>query len=106
MIKVTYLRDFNKVTIEGHALSGEKGHDLVCASASILTHTLGAAVANLEKHGALKGQNISIAEGKATIKCKPYAKYKAIVKLVFDNICIGFELLAKGYPDNVIYKQI
>ena len=35
MITVVYHRDRNRVSVEGHAQSGEVGHDLVCASASI-----------------------------------------------------------------------
>ena len=40
MIKVVYHRDHNKVEVTGHAHSGEAGHDLVCASASILVYTI------------------------------------------------------------------
>ena len=36
MISVTYCRNDNEVVVEGHANSGEKGHDLICASVSIL----------------------------------------------------------------------
>ena len=44
MILVTYYRSYNRLTVEGHAHSGEPGKDLVCASASILAYTLAANV--------------------------------------------------------------
>ena len=51
MITVVYHRDRNRVEVEGHAYSGEAGHDLVCASASILTHTLATLAKNMENAG-------------------------------------------------------
>ena len=54
MITVIYHRDLNRVTVEGHAQSGEVGHDLVCASASILVYTLAAFVENMKSCGQVK----------------------------------------------------
>ena len=36
MIHATYYRKYNRLTVTGHAGSAEHGHDLVCASASML----------------------------------------------------------------------
>ena len=44
MIQAVYDRNENKIAIKGHAYSGEPGHDLICASASMLVYTLAAAV--------------------------------------------------------------
>ena len=36
MTTIVYHRDLCRVTVDGHAQSGEAGRDLVCASVSIL----------------------------------------------------------------------
>ena len=40
MTEITYNHQEKKVTIKGHAQSGEYGNDLVCAAVSALTYTL------------------------------------------------------------------
>lgn len=47
MIDVIYDRKRLIVKVKGHAQSGEAGHDLVCAAASILVYTLSANVTEL-----------------------------------------------------------
>lgn len=106
MITVTYYRAKNRVTVEGHAYSGEKGHDLVCASASILVHTLAAFVANTAEAGQTKNPRIEVAEGRAFIYCNAPKRYNALVTLAFDTVCSGFELLARDYPDNISYEIV
>lgn len=106
MIKVEYHRAFHKVTIEGHALSGEKGHDLVCAATSILAYTLASSVANMKEGNALRDSVTELEEGKAVIKCRPHPRFKAVAALIFDNLCGGFELLSRDYPDNISYKIV
>ena len=104
MIKVVYHRDLNRVSIEGHAQSGEIGHDLVCASASTLTYTLAAFVENMKKAKQVYNPKVELNEGDALIYCEPPSRYKGSVTLVFDSICAGFELLARDYPDNISYE--
>lgn len=104
MIKVTYHRDRNRVDVQGHAKSGEAGHDLVCASASILVYTLASFVENMKKARQAYNPKIDLREGDAVISCEPPSRYKGAVTLVFDSICGGFELLAKDYPDNISYE--
>ena len=104
MIKVIYHRDINCVTMEGHAESGEKGHDLVCASASILVYTLASFVENMKGARQVYNPTVSLKEGDALISCNPPNRYKGYVTLVFDSICGGFELLARDYPDNITYE--
>ena len=108
MIKVTYCRHHNSVTVEGHAQSGEKGHDLVCASASILVYTLASFIENMKEAKQLGDYDyfLVLEEGNAWIECDPRRKFKPAITLVFDSICAGFELLAKDYPDNVSYEMI
>ena len=104
MIKVVYHRDLNRVEVQGHAMSGEVGHDLVCASASILVYTLASFVENMKNARQAYNPKTEVKEGHALIYCSPPNRYKGAVTLVFDSICGGFELLARDYPDNISYE--
>lgn len=104
MIKVIYHRDINRVSVTGHAQSGEAGHDLICASASILVYTLASFVENMKDAGQIHRPTVEIGEGDSLIKCDVPRKYKGSVTLVFDSICAGFELLSKQYPENISYE--
>ena len=103
MIRVTYYREYNRLTVEGHAGSGPEGHDLVCASASTLALTLAGNVAHMEALGAVHGVIIKLEEGNAEIQCTPYRRYKDSVRQIFQAICVGFELLATKYNENISY---
>ena len=94
MIKVTARKRKKgwKVQMEGHAGSGEAGHDLVCAAASML---LQGCVYGLKKHGA--GIREQMTKGKATIYTTRGVEADARVETMLD----GLELLAVSYPDNV-----
>ena len=104
MIRVVYHRHYNRVTVEGHAGSGPEGHDLVCASASALALTLAGNVANMRVQDAVYGEVIRLDEGSAEIQCTPYRRYKDSVEQIFRSICVGFELLATKYPENISYE--
>ena len=104
MIQVTYYRSYNRLSVTGHAGSAEPGHDLVCASASILAYTLAANVANMADNGQVRQPFIKNQEGDAEICCTPRHNLKASVTLVFDSICVGFELLANNYPEYIKYE--
>lgn len=106
MINVTYHRDLNRVTVEGHAKSGEVGHDLVCASASILVYTLASFVNNMRIAKQVYNPTAELKEGDALIYCDAPKKYKNSITLVFDSICGGFDILAKNYPDNISFEMI
>lgn len=106
MITVIYHRDLNRVSMEGHAHSGDAGHDLVCASASILAYTLAAFVENMRAAGQTKYPTVELKEGSALISCNVSGRYKSSVTLAFDTVCAGFELLAKNYPDNLSFEVI
>lgn len=104
MIKVVYRRKKNQLNIDGHANSGEQGHDLVCASASILAYTLAASVKNMVSAGQVKKPICELKAGSAKITCTPPPAYKSIVTLMFDTVCGGFELLAADYPKYIYYE--
>ena len=104
MIRVTYYRQYNRVTVEGHAGSGPKGHDLICAAVSALALTLAGNVFYMETQEAVYGVVTKLEEGNAEIQCTPYRRYKDSVAQIFRSICVGFELLATKYPENIFYE--
>ena len=104
MIQAVYYRSYNRLTVTGHAHSAEPGHDLVCASASMLAYTLAANVANMADNGQVRQPIIKTNEGDTEISCNPRHNLKNTVTLVFDSICVGFELLAHDYPENISYE--
>jgi uncharacterized protein YsxB (DUF464 family) len=104
MIHAVYYRKYNRLTVTGHANSAEKGHDLVCASASILAYTLAANVANMADNGQVRQPIIKNNEGDTEISCNPRSSLKNSVTLVFDSICVGFEMLAHDYPEYISYE--
>ena len=104
MITAVYHRKYNRLTVEGHARSAEAGKDLVCASASMLACTLAANVDGLANNGQVKKPVIKLEEGNAEISCVPKTRYGSVITLIFDTICIGFELLQEKYPEYITYK--
>lgn len=103
MIHVTYYRKYNRVTVEGHAGSGPEGHDLVCAAVSALALTLAGNVSYMQAQEAVRNVVIDLKEGNAEIQCTAYRRYKASVEQIYRAICVGFELLATKYPENISY---
>lgn len=104
MIRITYHRAYSRVTVEGHACSGEAGHDLVCASVTALTYTLADRVVHLAESKQAREPVTELEEGKAEISCNPHHRFKAAVTLIFDTICAGYELLAQNFPDNISFE--
>ena len=103
MVKVTYEPEKFRLVARGHAGSGTKGHDLICAAVSALTLTLGANVADLAGDGKVTRQVLRLEEGDCFISCIPNEKMKPVVQLIFDTVCAGFQLLETLYPENIVY---
>lgn len=103
MIHVTYYRQHNRVTVEGHAGSGPEGHDLVCSAVSALTLTLAGNISFMKAQDAVYSEILKLEEGNAEIQCTPYRRYRESVEQIFRAICVGFELLSTKYPENIIY---
>jgi len=95
MIVVRYEREKCRMRILGHAGSGRKGEDLVCAGASTLAYTLAAAVEALERSGKAAQCRILLAPGRAEIACRPVDP--PAVAAAFDTVYRGFGVLAKNY---------
>ena len=105
MVEIRYYRQINRVSISGHAMSDEKGRDLICASVSTLAEVLGAFVDNMKASGQVRYPTVKLSEGDALIECNS-TRYKSSITLVFDAICAGFEHLAHDYPEHVSYEII
>lgn len=104
MIQVIYYRNYNRLTIEGHANSGEMGHDLVCAGVSTLAYTLAANVGNMEGNGHVRDVTVKLEPGSAEINCRPRSGARAVAARVFEAVCVGFEILAREYPQYITYE--
>ena len=93
-----------KVTIKGHAMSDEAGKDLVCAAVSALTYTL---AENIEAYSSLVDEikaQIRLDNGDAEISVAEYPEdIGSILRTTFTAICVGFDKLARTYPENVKY---
>lgn len=107
MINVVYNKGHNKLSVTGHAGSAEKGKDLICAATTILVNTVAAAVEKFAYHdNVMRSHCIEIKDGNAQISYTPAHRYKATIGLAIDSICIGFELLAVSYPENISYQEL
>lgn len=104
MIEITYYRDYNRVTVQGHAGTAPEGHDLVCAAVSAITGTLAANMEQLAQKGAVRAPCIRLEKGDAEIGGEYRHGYRSLVQMVVSAICVGFELLAEKYPEAVSYS--
>ena len=104
MIEVIYYREKNRVSISGHAFSGEAGHDLVCAGVSALAYTLAANVGNMEEQGQAEDVKIKLDKGHGVIRCKASEGCEDMVRRIFEAVCVGFEVMAINFPKNISYS--
>ena len=112
MIKVKFRTHdatrYLRLIVEGHAGSDVKGHDLVCASASILAYTVAQMVKTMEHHGDLEGKPcIELNDGDASIifRCKNDDLY-AEARHTFLVAETGYSLLAHNFPQYVEVKSV
>lgn len=90
------------LTIQGHSGQAEMGHDLVCASVSILAYTLAESVRNMRTDGRLRKEpHIKMESGDAVITCKPSKGYYVEALQAYKFAELGYKLLAHDYPNYV-----
>lgn len=105
MITVCYDRDSHSITVDGHAQSGEPGHDLVCSAVTTLVYTAAVALANDVGAGALKpGTTMELGKGHAELRWEPAEGCEDVVALQLDTVCAGFDFLANNLGEYVEYK--
>ena len=112
MINVTFRKHdatrYLRLTVKGHAGQADMGHDVVCASASILAYTVAQIVKTMEHHGDLKGKPyVELGSGDATIvcRCKNDDIYAEAAHTFF-VAQVGYQLLAYNYPQYVDIKVV
>ena len=98
MIRARYGRRGMSLDLRGHALSGPKGQDLVCAAASTLAFTAAAA---LQDEGERFYPRIVERPSALRIACEPAEGSRRACRRLMDTIWIGFELLAQEFPECV-----
>ena len=107
MLKVTFEQRDNSLTlkIEGHAGQADIGHDIVCASASILAYTVAQFVKEAEGSGYLKSPaEIKLDSGDAVVSCEPTEEMLIDMQNIYLFAEKGYELLAHNYPQYVELK--
>lgn len=92
--------------VKGHAGQNNKGKDIVCSAASILTYTIAQYLQYVNKQGGLqKNPRIAINDGDALIVAKPTKEYMGEVLNAFFVAEVGYHLLAQNYPQYVEIKM-
>lgn len=89
--------------VSGHAGQNVPGHDVVCASASILAYTVAQNIKMARERGLLKYQpTLKLKSGNAIITCraKDEESYAEILH-TYLVIQAGYQLLAHNYPQYV-----
>lgn len=106
MIKINFrenqLKDRFEVTVSGHAEAAEKGEDLICASASILSLTLVQTIKCMEQQDFfVNPPRYKVQEGYTQVVCKPKPEYLSAVVNSLATIKVGFGILSEGMPSFV-----
>lgn len=108
MLKVGFEQKEGKLTLilDGHAGQADIGHDIVCASCSILAYTVAQCVKDAEKRGCLKSPpEIVLDSGYSVISCKPTDDTLIDMQNIYLFAETGYNLLAHNYPQFVDLKQ-
>ena len=99
--------DTISLKVNGHAGMDDKGHDIVCSAASILTYTIAQYLQYVDKQSGLREKpKIEIKDGDALIVAKPTEEYMGEVLNAFFVAEVGFSLLSHNYPQYVELKML
>jgi uncharacterized protein YsxB (DUF464 family) len=105
MITVVYWPGKLYLQMDGHAMEAERGQDIVCAAASMLAGTLAENLLQADGQGILrKTPDIYLADGCARIHAEPKRAYRQSVRMIFDALAVGLELLARQHPQRVAFR--
>lgn len=105
MIQTTYQRGEHRLTVDGHTMTGEAGHDALCAAVLTLVYTLAAALVDLTAAGEISSPDASLKEGHSVLQCHSSYRSRGAVLLTFDTIARGLALLATRYPKLIQYQE-
>lgn len=106
MIQASFKKDEESnaiiMTVKGHAGQDNTGHDVVCASASILAYTIAQYLQYVHDRGGLqKKPHIVLNDGDALIVAKPTKEFEGEVLNAYFVAEVGYSLLAHNYPQYV-----
>lgn len=101
------MMDWNRLRMEsaGHADYAEKGKDIVCAGASMLTGALAGALQEAEERGRCKC-TAKNRDGYAMLQAEPTLSNRGEIKAYFRMAATGFRMLAEQYPKNVEFREV
>ena len=109
MIKVAFEEKDNQLTLKlkGHAGQADIGHDIVCASCSILAYTVAQIVKTAGIEGDLQAVPVlKLDSGDAEVTCEPWEEEEAYgaIKSAYVFAQVGYNLLAHNFPEFVKLK--
>ena len=109
MVTVEYAHSDHAFCIQvyGHARSAPKGKDLVCCAASTLAYTAAQNAFDLYEQGALRQfPEAELTSGCAQIAAIADEKYIQQVNQMFHTIAVGYEMLARQYPEYLMFREV
>lgn len=93
---------YYNIDIRGHAGSAEIGHDIICASVSIIAYTVAQVARDLDEQGKLnKHPTIVLDSGNACVTLMPKKEYYDDVKQLLYFAKTGLKLLQSNFPQYV-----
>lgn len=98
MTRVIYDREGLRLSMEGHALAGNYGQDIVCAAESMLIMCLEKRLSDM---GDELGLTVKKSPGCISIAARPAPDMEALCRESFDTVYAGLALLAEYEPDYV-----
>jgi len=100
--KIIYDRQGPSLSMEGHALSGKIGEDIICAAESMLLMCL-------EKRLMDLGEDVMLtmrrAPGRAYVAANAVGEAEKLCRAAFETVFSGFMLLAEYEPEHVSIEQ-
>ena len=108
MVTVEYAHSNSAFCLQvyGHAQSAPKGEDLVCCAASTLIYTAAQSALDLYSDGALRQFPETVLDsGNAQVAAVAAAGAQERVAQMFRTVAVGFELLARQYPEHLMFRE-
>ena len=99
--------DWRRLRLEsaGHAGYAEKGEDIICAGASMLTGALGGVLEEAKERGRCSC-TMKNRDGYAMIEAEPTLSNRAEIKAYFRMAVTGYKLLQEQYPKYIEIREV
>lgn len=102
MTRIVYDRQGLCLSMDGHALAGDYGQDIVCAAESMLMMCLEKRLLDFGERLLL---TVKKAPGHISISARPGPEAEALCRESFDTIYAGCALLAAYEPEHVSARE-